>query len=197
MLTVRAVAGRDAGAELESSRTRVPEGATSQIHPFTARGRAAPREERYVVMLTRWDPFTEMSRLQDELFRSTFAPRNGAARATFSPPVDVYEDADAIFVHAELPGLRLEDVTVGVENDVLTFSGERKGEREDGHAAEGGPRGSGYFLRERWVGAFSRSFKLPRTVDVEKIEATLKEGILTVRLPKRENVKARRIEVKS
>ena len=137
-------------------------------------------------MLTRWDPFTEMSRLQDELFRSSFAPRSGAARTAFSPPVDVYEDADAIFVQAELPGLRLEDVSVGVENDVLTLSGERKSEREEGH-----------FLRERWFGAFSRSFKLPRTVDVEKIEATLKEGILTVRLPKRENVKARRIEVKS
>lgn len=137
-------------------------------------------------MLTRWDPFTEMSRLQDELFRSTFAPRNGSGRTALAPPVDVYEDADAIVLQAELPGLRLEDVTVGVENDVLTFSGERKSEREEGH-----------FLRERWVGAFARSFKLPRTVDVEKIEATLKDGILTVRLPKRENVKARRIEVKS
>lgn len=137
-------------------------------------------------MLTRWDPFTEMSRLQDELFRSSFAPRNGASRATFAPAVDVYEDADAIFVQAELPGLKLEDISVGVENDLLTLSGERKSEREEGH-----------YLRERWVGAFSRSFKLPRTVDVEKIEATLKDGILTVRLPKRENVKARRIEVKS
>ncbi|UJR81812.1 Hsp20/alpha crystallin family protein [Sandaracinus amylolyticus] len=138
-------------------------------------------------MLTRWDPFTEMSRLQDELFRSSFAPRGAAAtRATFAPAVDVFEDADAIFVQAELPGLKLEDISVGVENDVLTFSGERKSERDEGH-----------YVRERWVGAFSRSFKLPRTVDVEKIEATLKDGILTVRLPKRENVKARRIEVKS
>jgi HSP20 family protein len=146
-------------------------------------------------MLTRWDPFTEMSRLQDELFRSAVGPRTGgaarparpdSARAAFSPAVDVHEDADAIFVQAELPGLRLDDVEVGVENDVLTLSGERKSEREEGH-----------YLRERWHGAFSRSFKLPRTVDVERIEATLKDGVLSVRLPKRDNVKPRKIEVRS
>lgn len=138
-------------------------------------------------MLTRWDPFTEMSRLQDELFRSSLAPRgNAATRSTFAPAVDVFEDADAIFVQAELPGLTLEDVTVGVESDVLTLSGERKSEREEGHT-----------LRERWYGAFARSFKLPRTVDVERIEATLKDGVLSVRLPKRESVKARKIEVRS
>lgn len=137
-------------------------------------------------MLTRWDPFTEMSRLQDELFRSSFAPRNGTAARAFAPAVDVFEDDEAIFVQAELPGLRLEDVTVGVESDVLTLSGERKSEREEGFA-----------MRERWHGAFARSFKLPRTIDVERIEATLKEGVLTVRLPKRESVKARKIEVKA
>jgi HSP20 family protein len=139
-------------------------------------------------MLTRWDPFTEMSRLQDELLRTGFSPRaaTNGARATFAPAVDVFEDAEAIFVKAELPGLRLEDVTVGVESDVLTLSGERKSERDEGHT-----------LRERWYGAFSRSFKLPRTIDVERIEATLKDGVLTVRLPKRESVKPRKIEVRS
>lgn len=136
-------------------------------------------------MLTRWDPFTEMSRFQDELFRSALAPRNGGARA-FAPAVDVFEDGDAIFVQAELPGLRLEDVTVNVENDVLTLSGERKSEREEGH-----------HVRERWVGAFARSFKLPRTIDVERIDATLKEGVLTVKLPKRDSIKPRKIEIKS
>ena len=136
-------------------------------------------------MLTRWDPFTEMSRFQDELFRSALHGRNGGAR-TFAPAVDVYEDADAIFVQAELPGLRLEDITVNVENDVLTLSGERRSEREDGH-----------HVRERWVGAFARSFKLPRTIDVERIDATLKDGVLTVKLPKRESIKPRKIEVKS
>lgn len=137
-------------------------------------------------MLTRWDPFTEMSRFQDELFRSALAsPRNGSARA-FAPAVDVYEDADAVFVQAELPGLRLEDVTVNVENDVLTLSGERRSERDEGH-----------HVRERWVGAFARSFKLPRTIDVERIDATLKDGVLTVKLPKRESIKPRKIEIKS
>lgn len=132
-------------------------------------------------MLTRWDPFTEMSRFEDALFRA-----RGAEPRVFSPAVDVYEDSDAVFVHAELPGLKLEDITVNVENDVLTLTGERKSEREEGH-----------HLRERWYGAFARSFKLPRTIEVEKISATLKEGVLTVRLPKRESIKPRKIEVKS
>jgi HSP20 family protein len=126
-----------------------------------------------------------MSRLQDELLRSSLG-RNGNGRSTFSPAVDVHEDAESISVEVELPGLTLSDVTVGVENDLLTLSGERKSAREEGH-----------IIRERWVGAFARSFKLPRTVDVEKIEATLKDGILTVRLPKRESVKPRKIEVRS
>lgn len=135
-------------------------------------------------MLTRWDPFTEMSRFQDELFRSALA-RNGEHRV-FAPAVDVYEDGDAVFVQAELPGLKLEDITVNVENDVLTLTGERKSERDEGH-----------HVRERWHGAFARSFKLPRTIDVEKISATLKDGVLTVQLPKRESIKPRKIEVKS
>ena len=82
--------------------------------------------------------------------------------------------------------LALADITVNVENDVLTLTGERKPEREDGH-----------HVRERWFGPFARSFKLPRTVEVEKIGATLKEGILTVKLPKRESIKPRKIEVRS
>lgn len=136
-------------------------------------------------MLTRWDPFTEMSRFQDELLRAAFAPRSPAA-STFAPPVDIVEDGDAIVVTADLPGLELGDVSVNVENDVLTFSGERKPEREEG-----------VHVRERWYGTFSRSFKLPRTIDVERIEATLKNGLLRIRLPKRDAIKPRKIEIKS
>lgn len=141
-------------------------------------------------MLTRWDPFADMSRFESELFRNArgASPARAATRPAraFAPPVDVYEDADSLVLLAELPGLRLEDVTLDVENDILTMSGERKPEREEGH-----------HVRERAHGAFARSFQLPRTIDVSKIEATLKDGILTVRLPKRDGVKARKIEVKS
>lgn len=135
-------------------------------------------------MLTRWDPFSEMSRLQDELLRGAGDPRR--LNRSFAPSVDIVEEADAIVVHVELPGLKLEEVNVGIENEVLTISGERKLESDKNH-----------FVRERWYGEFSRSFKLPRTVDTERVEAELREGVLTVRLPKRENVKPRKIEVRT
>jgi HSP20 family protein len=130
-------------------------------------------------MLTRFDPFAEMSRLEDQLFRAAAdrAPRS------FAPAADVLEDDSALLVEVELPGVKLEDVTVDVENDLLTLSGERKlGE-------------TGFQRRERWTGRFARSFRLPRTVDVAKIEASLKDGVLTVRLPKREELKARKIAI--
>jgi HSP20 family protein len=139
-------------------------------------------------MLSRWDSVAEVRRLEDALFRSPFGPRGASERAprhTFVPVVDVFEDGDAILVQADLPGLTLEEVSVRVANDLLTLSGERKQERE------------GHSMRERWFGAFSRTFKLPSTIDVERIEATLKDGVLTVRMPKRESLKARKIEVKS
>lgn len=148
----------------------------------------SPSAERKIAMLNRWDSVAEVRRLEDALFRSPFGPRGASERAvrhTFVPVVDVFEDGDAIMVQADLPGLTLEEVSVRVENDLLTLSGERKQE------------GEGHSVRERWFGTFARAFKLPPTIDVERIAATLKDGVLTVRMPKRESLKARKIEVKS
>jgi len=135
-------------------------------------------------MLSRWDPFVEMGRLEDAFVRGAFgAPRAPRAEA-FVPDVDVTEDENAIVLFVELPGVKLEDVGVHVENDLLTLSGERKIEGEPSR-------------RERWQGAFARTFRLPRTVDVARIDASLKDGVLTLRLPKREELRARKIEIKS
>lgn len=137
-------------------------------------------------MLTRWDPFSEMSRLQDEV-NHWFSPSTRAN--AWAPAVDIYEEKDAIFVKAEAPGLTAEQVHVHVENNVLTLKGERKLERED--------KKESYHRIERAYGSFSRSFVLPNLVDASAIEAEMKDGVLTVRLPKKTEVQPRRVAIKT
>ena len=105
------------------------------------------------------------------------------------PVVDVRESTDELVLQAELPGLHSEDVSVSVENGVLTISGEKKQEIEEGQ------EGSEYRLIERRYGRFERSFTLPRSVDAGKVEAEFANGVLSVTLPKAEAAKPRRIEV--
>ena len=131
-------------------------------------------------MLTRWDPFSEMSRLHD-LARS--------AQPAFRPAVDIVESAEAFEVRAEVPGMKAEDIHLDVEKNVLTLRGERT-------LAET-TEGADYRRVERSYGSFTRSFSLPETVDDEAIEANLADGVLTVRLPKKEAPTARKIAVSS
>jgi len=134
-------------------------------------------------MLTQWDPFVDFARLSNGVVA---AP---ARAATFTPPVDVFEDKDALVVQAELPGLKTEDVNIDVEKGVLTLRGERKLEKRDDK--------DGYRRVERSYGSFARSFVLPDTVDPEKIEASLTSGILTVRLAKKPTSVPRKIDIKA
>lgn len=137
-----------------------------------------------MTMLSRWDPFSEISRLQGDLNRLW-----GESRAGFQPAVDIFEEEGAIVMKAEVPGMKAEDLHVNVENGVLTLSGERKLENEE--------QREGYHRIERSYGSFTRSFVLPKTVDGESIDASLDGGLLTLRLPKREAAQPRRIEVKN
>jgi HSP20 family protein len=137
-------------------------------------------------MMSRWDPFAEISRLQDQLSRQWHGEGRTAA---FAPAVDIYEDDGSIMVQAELPGIKAEDLKINVENNVLTLSGERKLEHED--------KREGYHRIERAYGAFTRSFVLPESVDAEKVEAEVNEGVLTIKIPKKPEVEPKRIEVKS
>ncbi|KPK14986.1 MAG: hypothetical protein AMJ62_11100 [Myxococcales bacterium SG8_38] len=133
-------------------------------------------------MLAHWDPFEEMNRLHDHLF--------GGRRFTKQPfriAVDIREEGDAFYVDAEVPGVSAEDIKVDVEKNVLTISGERKVEKEE---TEGS-----YRRVERQYGSFSRSFTLPETVNADAIHADLKNGVLTLRLPKKEAPKPRAIPV--
>jgi HSP20 family protein len=133
-------------------------------------------------MLVRWDPFEEMNRLHDHFFSG-----RGLAKQAFQVAVDIREEDDAFYVDAEVPGLSAEDVKVDVEKNVLTLSGERKVEKEEIEDT--------YRRVERHYGSFTRSFTLPETVDTENISADLKEGVLALKLPKKEAPTPRNIAV--
>lgn len=137
-------------------------------------------------MLSLWEPFGEIGRFQRDMERS-FAGLRPGGRAEFSPAVDVHEDKESIVVRAELPGVKREEIDVSVDGNVLTLKGERKFEKEE--------EGKRYHRVERAYGSFVRFFQLPTTVDSEKIEAKLADGILTLRIPKKDLVKARKINV--
>ena len=130
-------------------------------------------------MLVRWTPFNEMARLQDQL-DSFFGGAKTEERVNgFTPAVDVVEDDQKFELYADLPGVAQADLDIQVEKDVLTIKGERKLARKG----------------ERAFGAFSRAFTLPKHVDVEKIAASLKDGVLTLTLPKRPEAQPRQIKV--
>ena len=131
------------------------------------------------------DPFA-FTRDIDRWFDRTWGSDLGGS---WGPVVDVRETEDALVLEAELPGLRSDDVSVSVEDGVLTVAGEKKREVEEG--TEGG-----YHFTERRYGRFERSFRLPRSLNTEDVRAEFSNGVLTITLPKAEEAKPRRIEVK-
>jgi HSP20 family protein len=105
----------------------------------------------------------------------------------WSPPLDVFQDKDHVFVKCELPGMKKEDIKISLHENTLTISGERKQEREvkEGEA----------FRSERFFGRFHRSITLPVTVEANHVKAQYKDGILAVSLAKAEEAKPKQIEV--
>jgi HSP20 family protein len=125
--------------------------------------------------LVRWDPFREFAQFQDQL-------------NAWVPPVDIYQNGDnELVLKAELPDMVRENIDVTVENGTLTIKGEKK--------FAGEPKEEQFHRIERRYGVFSRSFSLPQTVDAAKVSAEYKNGVLTVRLPVREEAKPRSIKV--
>jgi HSP20 family protein len=143
--------------------------------------------------LTRFDPFREFAMLQDRmnrLFGDQYLRRDDdvTSHGTWAPAVDIYEtDAHDLVLKAELPDMNREDIEVTVENSTLTLRGNRK--------LAGDVKENQYRRIERNYGEFSRSFTLPNTVDSSKVAAEYKNGVLTVRLPFREEAKPRTINV--
>lgn len=142
--------------------------------------------------MVRFDPFRDLAVLQDRMNRlfNDAARRDDdvlGTRGAWVPAVDVYEQDGALVMKAELPDMKREDIDVSVENQTLTLRGERKFEDE--------VKQESFHRIERAYGAFSRAFTLPATVDATKIAAEYKNGVLTIRLPFREEAKPRSIKV--
>ncbi len=141
--------------------------------------------------LPTFSPFDRLSSLRDEmdeLFQTVLPVWNrdgGALFAGWSPSVDVYDDKDHIVVLVEAPGLRKEDIEINLQNGVLSISGERKRQVEDKELSRS----------ERFFGKFHRTLSLPAEVDSSQVEASYRDGILTIRLAKAEAAKPRQIEI--
>jgi HSP20 family protein len=148
-----------------------------------------------IMNIVRHDPFRELRNLQDEMTRlfSGVAPSAGSNRedmayGAWNPRVDIFEDKENLVLEAELPGMNREDFDLSIENNVITLSGERKFENKT--------EGENYHRVERNYGSFTRAFTLPQTVNPEGAQAEYNNGVLRVSLPKREETKARKIEIK-
>jgi len=139
------------------------------------------------------DAFESVQREFDTMLNRWFGGRetNGGAGAYLAPyAVDVREDADHIYVEAELPGFRKDEIDVTLENQTLTISAERRSEQKQGDQKKGD-----LLLHERRYSRFLRSFTLPPTVDEQTVNAKLSDGVLTITLNKREETKPRKITV--
>jgi HSP20 family protein len=139
--------------------------------------------------LVRWNPSRELASMEIDRLNDMFSNFYGEGLSrSWVPAVDIYETPQhEVVIKAELPDMRREDIGVTFENQVLTIKGERKADEEIVRDR---------FQRlERFHGVFSRSFTLPATVDAAHISATYKDGVLTVRLPQREEAKPKQIPV--
>jgi HSP20 family protein len=142
--------------------------------------------------LSAWSSPNRWANLRDEIdtmFELPFWSTLGRQTQLFngwSPALDLYQNADNVVAIVELPGMRKEDIEISLHDGILTISGERKTESVEGEKAE---------RTERVTGKFRRSITLPARVESDKVNATYKDGILTVTLPKAEDAKPKQIQV--
>lgn len=140
--------------------------------------------------LSTWSPFDRLASFRDEvnrLFDFSWPSRDSGLFSGWSPALDVSDDKDSLVVKVELPGMKKEEINLSLHDGVLSISGERKHESKK---QEGGA-----FRSERYFGKFHRSVTLPTAVDANKVNASYKDGILTVELPKAEEAKPKQIAV--
>ncbi|MFN0122802.1 MAG: Hsp20/alpha crystallin family protein [Blastocatellia bacterium] len=142
----------------------------------------------------RRDPFSDLKQLPFELnrFFNAFAPNacadEGLVTGKWTPRVDIHETENELVMEADLPGLKPGDFDISVENRVLTLKGERKFDKKTGE--------DNYHRVERHFGAFVRTFTLPASVNIDAVSGDFRDGVLRLTLPKKEEVKARQIQVK-
>ena len=144
--------------------------------------------------LIRWEPFREMTTLgdaMDRLFEDSFVrpSRLWTDGSRGDLPIDMYQTANDVVVKASLPGFKPEEVDISIAGDTLTIKGEHKEEKE--------VKEEDYLYKERRYGSFTRSLPIPVQVKSDKAEAVFENGVLTLTLPKAEEIKPKQIKVKA
>lgn len=143
--------------------------------------------------IIRWDPFRDLTTLRERmnrLFEEAYTSRGeekDLVSSKWNPSVDIYEKENAIVLKAELPGIDENDIELKIEDSTLTLKGDRKFEKET--------KEENYHRIERSYGSFYRSFTLPRNIDQDKIKAESENGILKVTLPKKAELKPKKVKI--
>jgi HSP20 family protein len=143
--------------------------------------------------IIRWDPFRDIVTLRERMNRmfEDIVTQKGEEKdivsSAWAPAVDIYETESELVLQAEIPGINEKDIEISIEDNTLTLKGERKFEKET--------KEENYHRIERSYGSFFRSFTLPPYVDPEKVEAEHESGILKVRMPKKPELKPRKIKI--
>jgi len=137
------------------------------------------------MLITKFNPFTPFPFFESALKDLALEPE---AHRPWAPAVDILETENELVVKADLPEVKIEDISIQLEDGTMLLKGERKFEKSSGKG--------GYHRLERSYGSFSRHFALPDSVDAEKVAAAFKDGVLTITLPKKEIAKPRTIQVK-
>ncbi len=144
--------------------------------------------------IVRWDPLRNVATLQDRInriFNEAFADskdfEDEVSMSTWRPVVDIFDTDNAIVIKAELPGIKKNDVSVDVKDNVLTIKGERSLTKEI--------KEENYYRKERSFGKFQRSFTLPEAIDPAGIKANFKNGVLEIEVPKAEEKKPKQISI--
>lgn len=144
--------------------------------------------------LLRWRPYQDLLSLQErmnQLMKGDFFKEgepNDMSMISWSPATDIYETKDDFVFKLEVPGMTKDDIKIEFNNDTLIIKGDRKEEKE--------VKEDDYHRIERRCGTFTRSFNIPKNIDEKKIDASIKDGILELRLPKKEEAKAKAIPIK-
>jgi HSP20 family protein len=153
------------------------------------------RKEVTQMAIERWHPFTELMSLRqamDRLFEDSFVRPSrflSTIGEAIAPTLDVYQTPNEVVMKAALPGVKPEDVSIDITGETLTIKGESKAEQEI--------KKEDYLYQERRYGAFSRNAVLPSGLKPDKAEATMEDGVLTLTIPKAEEVKPKAIKVKA
>ena len=141
-----------------------------------------------------WNPFQEFESLLERYAKSSgnrFGNQleSGVEFADWAPSVDIEEAGDKYVVKADLPGVAKKDIEVKLDNGVLSIRGEKNVEKETGKDKRS-------HRRERFHGSFARSFTLPAAVEADAVDASYRDGVLTLHIPKKDDAKARSIDIK-